>query len=190
MTTLTQLAHDAVSKVLQPGDIAIDCTAGNGWDTLFLARAVGPTGHVYAFDIQCTAIQSTDRLLTQHAVRSCVTLENRSHAEWIDRVPQEHRSKIQAAMMNLGYLPNGDKSITTNTTSTVAAIQSLLDWVRPTGLLSILAYTGHPGGQEETNAVRELLAKLDSKIFRVSQEPVVPTSKAPILFTVEKQSVA
>ncbi len=189
MTTLTQLAHDAVSKVLQSGDIAIDFTAGNGWDTLFLARSVGPTGHVYAFDIQSAALQSTQQLLIQHAVYSCVTLENSSHAEWIDRVPKEHRTRVQAAMMNLGYLPTGDKSITTQTSSTVAAIQSLLDWLQPSGMLSIIAYTGHPGGRAESDAVREVLAALDSKSYQVTQEPAEPTSKAPILFTVRKQGV-
>ena len=59
MKPLTQLAHEAVAKVLQPGDIAIDLTAGNGWDALFLARCVGLRGHVYAFDIQSAAIQAT-----------------------------------------------------------------------------------------------------------------------------------
>jgi predicted methyltransferase len=190
MTTLTQLAHEAVSKVLQSGDIAIDFTAGNGWDTLFLARCVGSTGHVYAFDIQSAAIQSTHQLLTQHAVRSCVTLEQVSHAQGLDRIPYEHRTRIQAGMMNLGYLPSGDKSITTQTSSTLVAIRCLLDWLQPSGLLSILAYTGHAGGQAEADGVRALLAKLDSKAYAVTQVPAEPTSKAPILFTVRKQDVA
>jgi predicted methyltransferase len=39
-------------QVLRPGDTVVDATAGNGQDTLFLAEAVGPTGTVYALDVQ------------------------------------------------------------------------------------------------------------------------------------------
>lgn len=40
------------AQVLRPGDVAVDATAGNGHDTLFLAQAVGPSGTVYAIDVQ------------------------------------------------------------------------------------------------------------------------------------------
>ena len=32
------------------GDVGIDCGAATGWHTFGLAAAVGPTGHVYAFE--------------------------------------------------------------------------------------------------------------------------------------------
>jgi len=184
MKPLTQLAHEAISKVLHAGDVAIDLTAGNGWDTRFLASCVGPTGHVYAFDIQTTAIHATRRLLVQHGLDFCITLENASHADWITKVPLEHRRKIKAAMMNLGYLPSGDKSIVTQASSTIIAIQSLLEWLQPNGVLTILAYTGHPGGQTEADAVQALLANLDSKIYAITQEPAKPAPQVPILYVV------
>ncbi len=34
------------------GMTAVDCTVGNGHDTLFLAEAAGPGGRVYGFDVQ------------------------------------------------------------------------------------------------------------------------------------------
>jgi predicted methyltransferase len=39
-------------QVLQPGDTAVDATAGNGHDTLALAELVGPQGVVWALDLQ------------------------------------------------------------------------------------------------------------------------------------------
>ena len=42
-----------------PGAVAIDMTAGNGHDTLFLAELVEATGHVYAFDVQAAAVEAT-----------------------------------------------------------------------------------------------------------------------------------
>ena len=40
-------ARILLEKAVSPGDIAIDATAGNGHDTLFLAKLVGENGHVY-----------------------------------------------------------------------------------------------------------------------------------------------
>ena len=37
---------------LEKGDRAIDATMGNGHDTAFLSKTVGPAGSVTAFDIQ------------------------------------------------------------------------------------------------------------------------------------------
>ena len=41
-------AKDIVKGVIEDGDIVVDCTAGNGKDTLFLAELVGTRGKVYA----------------------------------------------------------------------------------------------------------------------------------------------
>ena len=39
--------------------LCIDATCGNGGDTAFLCRLVGPEGRVLGFDIQPAAITST-----------------------------------------------------------------------------------------------------------------------------------
>ncbi|NLC10803.1 MAG: methyltransferase domain-containing protein, partial [Firmicutes bacterium] len=54
-----KMAHRLIGEVIEDGDIVVDATAGNGHDTLFLARKVGPKGMVYAFDIKEEAILST-----------------------------------------------------------------------------------------------------------------------------------
>ncbi|OHX48046.1 hypothetical protein BB776_04770, partial [Planococcus salinarum] len=41
------------------GDNVIDATAGNGYDTLFLAQLTAGSGKVYAFDIQEDAVHAT-----------------------------------------------------------------------------------------------------------------------------------
>ena len=53
------LARDVLSRAIQPGDRVIDATMGNGHDTLYLCEAVGPEGHVYAFDVQPQANRPT-----------------------------------------------------------------------------------------------------------------------------------
>lgn len=49
-TRLTSVAQDIWTAYVQEGDAVVDATAGNGRDTLWLAKAVGPQGSVYAFD--------------------------------------------------------------------------------------------------------------------------------------------
>ena len=56
MIDLLDLHKHFILKHLGEGDIAVDFTMGNGYDTEFLCRTVGPTGHVYAFDIQAQAV--------------------------------------------------------------------------------------------------------------------------------------
>ena len=55
------------------------------------------------------------------------------------------REPPQLVCFNLGFLPGGDRDIITRPGTSVAAVQAALDIVRPDGLVSVLAYTGHPG---------------------------------------------
>jgi ubiquinone/menaquinone biosynthesis C-methylase UbiE len=52
------LAHTLIDQVIKQGDICIDATAGNGLDSLFLAKRVlnSPTGHLHCLDIQVCKI--------------------------------------------------------------------------------------------------------------------------------------
>lgn len=59
LKTALHFSRQLLAEVLQPGDIAVDATMGNGHDTLFMAECVGKTGLVYAFDIQAQAIEAT-----------------------------------------------------------------------------------------------------------------------------------
>jgi hypothetical protein len=49
---LTAIAHAVWGQFVRPGDRVVDATAGNGADSLFLAKAVGPSGHLTIIDIQ------------------------------------------------------------------------------------------------------------------------------------------
>ena len=52
-------AKHLLGETVNPGETVVDATAGNGNDTHFLAEHVGENGHVYAFDIQQAALDST-----------------------------------------------------------------------------------------------------------------------------------
>jgi len=151
---VTERAQALASEVLNSSDIAIDATAGKGRDTAFLAQTVGPTGWVHSFDIQPDAINSTRKLLEVSGMINRVTLHERSHAELTESLPESHRGKIAVAIFNLGYLPGSDQKIITQPESTAIALESALTELKSGGRLICVAYTGHPGGKEESDVVQ------------------------------------
>jgi predicted methyltransferase len=60
----------ARALALQPGQVACDVGAGPGYFTLRLAAAVGPTGRVYAVDVEAALLGALIRRLEQAGVRN------------------------------------------------------------------------------------------------------------------------
>ncbi len=178
---LTDLAHELVRLVLRPGDAAIDATAGNGHDTLFLAQAVGVTGHVFSFDIQAEAIVRTRQRLAEAKIEN-VTLHQASHA----RMGESVTMPIRAVMFNLGYLPGGDKSVITSRDSTLVALESAKALLQKGGILTVLAYRGHPGGMDEAQAARECVSSWNGSGIRVEERGEVGDHASPILLVAWK----
>ena len=103
------ISREYAKKQVKPGDRVVDATAGHGRDTLLLAELVGPSGFVYAFDIQDSAIQTTRELLHSKGMEGNVSIIKDSHENMEKYVGQG----ISCIMFNLGYLPGGDHSIHT-----------------------------------------------------------------------------
>ncbi len=176
-----------VKATLNPGDIAIDATVGNGHDTLFLAEHISPYGHVYGFDIQLAAIETARQKFRETPLSECLTLIHASHADMTDNIPKQEHGKINAIMFNLGYLPGGDKSVITLTASTLSALTAACDILAGNGIITLLAYPGHPGGDQETDQVSNWCAQLDSKQFEVSTVySTEAKDSAPRLFVIRK----
>ena len=53
---ITSWVHHFLEDHVQPGDVCIDATMGNGNDTALLSKLSGESGRVVAFDIQQMAI--------------------------------------------------------------------------------------------------------------------------------------
>lgn len=182
---VTTAAHYAWTMVLRPGDISVDATAGNGHDTLQMARGVGPSGRVYAFDVQEAAIASTRQMMEAEEKATGVKYDVR-YIQGCHSSMNEHVGANVAAVVafNLGYLPGGDKAVTTNPSSTVDAVECALEAVRQGGLISILAYTGHQGGQQEYEAVRDLVAALPTAYWVATEHRLLNRPSAPVLLLV------
>jgi len=177
----TELARHLVREVLREGGLAIDATAGNGHDTLFLAECAGPGGRVLAFDKQAAAINSTRERLKHAGWLDRVELHQTSHARMGETTQPGSASVV---MFNLGYLPGGDHSVTTEKEETLIALDAAATCLKPGGMLSVVCYPGHPGGTAETAAVEESLAELTNGGWRVAKYSMLGTrSPAPLLLT-------
>lgn len=185
MKPLTQLAHDLIRCEIAPdseGLLAIDATAGNGHDTLFLAELVGPGGRVWAIDIQTAAITQTRERVRPRIDRVdfCVG----DHANLKSMIPLEHHEQIAIVMFNLGYLPGGEKSTITRTDSTLTALTAAWELLALGGLLSVIAYPGHPGGDHEALAVADWIRQ---RPLEVMSSPPASSPISPQHWLVRKR---
>ena len=156
MLDLLALQKYFILEHLREGDIAVDFTMGNGHDTEFLSKTVGESGHVYAFDIQEQALASTADNLKNAGCPNNYSLILDSHhnvKKYVD-VP------IKAGMFNLGYLPGGNKKITTMRETTMPAIESAISLLDRDGILLIAVYPGHAEGDAEGKMIAEYLSTL------------------------------
>ncbi len=156
-------ARQLIEGRLKNGGRALDGTAGNGRDTLFLAQLAGGSGKVWAFDIQAQALSNTAGLLRENGVEERVELIATSHADLADYV----REPLDAAMFNFGYLPGGDKTVTTKADSSVRAMQAAAALLAEGGLLTAVVYSGHPAGRAEAAAIEQWAAALPQEQYQV-----------------------
>lgn len=190
LPTAVQWSHALLKPRLSAGQAVVDATAGNGHDTLFLAQAVADTGHVYAYDVQQQAIESTrSRLQTAQIPEQAYTLLNCGHQKISETLPAHLRGNLSAVMFNLGYLPGGDKNCITLLENTLQAIQQSLEWLTEGGMLTVVVYPGHEGGDSEAIAVEQHLSALTPDQFEVQKLGFLnyrPTT--PFLMVVRKRT--
>ncbi|HZX45646.1 MAG TPA: class I SAM-dependent methyltransferase [Clostridia bacterium] len=183
---VVDLVKSIVASVVSEGDTVVDATVGNGNDTLFLARLVGEKGRVYGFDIQQGAINNTGELLKALGLQNRVKLIRDGHENMDEHVTGD----VKAVIFNLGYLPGGNREITTLPHTTITAVKKSLQLLQPGGIIAIAAYRGHQSGKKEEALLGEYLSGLDASTFlSVSLQAVNQGNNPPVLWAVQKKEV-
>lgn len=186
-TSVLAQAQKIVGSQLRPGEIAVDATVGTGVDTAFLAEKIGSKGRVYGFDVQPEALNQAERRLIDAGLADRVTWLLQSHAEMAQHLPPAAKGQLGAVMFNLGYLPGSDQQVITTSASTIQALDIALEWIRPGGVITVVAYPGHPGGDEEADAVRRWAADLPAAAYQaLCYEFINQSGKRPFLLAVTK----
>ena len=172
-----------MTDYVKEGYTVLDCTVGNGNDTLHLAKLVGDSGKVYGFDIQSIALEITKGKLDKEGLERRALLIHDSH----ENIDQYIFEKLHLIVYNLGYLPKGDKNIKTKPSTTIKSIKKALPLLQSNGLLLITCYTGHEGGKEEKEKVEAYLKFIDQKYANVLEFNFInQKNNPPILYGVEK----
>ncbi len=197
LTRVVSWGHEFLAEVIEPGQLVVDLTAGNGHDTLMLQQLVGPTGQVIAFDIQSVALQNTQQRLAESGVASRRWQAGQApipSAAGVDLVAAGHQdlqgflpTAPQGIIANLGYFPSGDRQIVTQPETTLRALQQSCKLLAPGGRLAVVVYTGHQGGQEEGAAVDGFFSDLNRDDFQTLQLKVTNRPEAPYLQVAEKR---
>ncbi|MFP5114604.1 class I SAM-dependent methyltransferase [Bacillaceae bacterium C204] len=180
-------AKNLLQKAVQPGDIVIDATVGNGYDTVFLAELVEESGHVYGFDIQEKAIVTTQERLVKYCLSDQTTIFHSGHEHLSQLIPDIYHGRVTGAIFNLGYLPGSDKTIVTQPDTTIAAIQQLLEIMAPEGIIVLVIYHGHNGGAEERDSLLDYCQQIDQKTAHVLQYQFINQQNHPaFIIAIEK----
>lgn len=161
---ITGWVHHFIEDHVQPGDICIDATMGNGNDTALLSRLAGETGKVVAFDIQQLALDNTREKLRKEACPENYELVLESHE---NMAAYAEENTVSCITFNLGYLPGGDHGKATKGESSIRAIQTGLALLKKKGLMTVCIYSGGDSGFEEKEAVLSYIKGLDAKKYLV-----------------------
>ena len=171
---LLHLNHALIKSLIQKNDVVVDMTCGNGYDTEFLASLANI---VYTFDIQLSTLNKTKEKL--------------AHYENIQYIHDsfEHVSKyVDFANMyvfNLGYLPGGDKTITTKKEITLKTIKSLHQNIQLGSHIIIMAYIGHDEGHNEYLMLHDYLKT--QKDYQIYETKALHHYLAPVLMWIQKK---
>ena len=160
---ITEVNKIFLDKIVQKGDIVIDATMGNGYDTIYLGNLVGENGKVYAFDVQEEAIKSTKKKVERDNMTDRVELILDGHQN-LDKYVKE---EVSCVVFNLGYLPRAKHVVITKPDTTLEAIKKSLKLLKPNGIISIAANIGHEDGLEEKNYICEYSDDLNQNEFNV-----------------------
>ena len=183
------LAHRYWEQLLSDGGWAIDATCGNGKDTCKLAHILSPFyahSGILALDIQPQAIAAT-----QAEVQAQFPAENplpihyfcQSHADF---PPLAAQQPIRLIVYNLGYLPKGNKEITTLTSSTLESLLRAMQLVIPGGAISITCYPGHSEGAREQEALLLALEQIPPQDWNICYHRFPNRKESPTLLLLQK----
>jgi Putative rRNA methylase len=187
------LAHQYWKKILNTGECAIDATCGNGHDSLVLSKLLFPNdlnkngSKLFVIDCQIEAIQCTKEQLKKNLTLDCLeTIQffHQCHSSFPLEI-QPHSIKL--IVYNLGYLPGGNKQLTTTLSTTVQSLKSAIPLIHQGGVISITCYPGHPEGKIEELGVLDFITSLNPQEWSCCTHRWMNRKKSPSLVMLQKK---
>lgn len=149
-SSVVKLSHQILDRLTNSNDIIIDATLGNGYDSLYLSNLVS---HIYSFDIQKQALDNSEKTL-QNVGNVSMILD--SHLNYQNYVKNYH-----GVIFNLGYLPTGNKSVTTTSKTTISTLEKMIQDNLARFIL-LVVYPGHDEGYIESHDLQKYLENISN----------------------------
>lgn len=184
--SVLKIVNDFINTSIGLDSIVVDCTLGNGNDSVALLKRIGSSGRLYGFDIQEDAINATrDYIIKENLEDKNYKLYNSGH-ENIDKYINEN---VDFIIYNLGYLPGSDKSVTTTYTTTIESIKKGIKLLKGNGVMMIVVYHGHEEGKKEKIELEDFVNKLNQKeVNALKIEYKNQANNPPFLYIIEKNN--
>jgi tRNA G37 N-methylase Trm5 len=171
---LLHLNHTLIQSLIHKEDVVVDMTCGNGYDTEFLAKFAK---HVYAFDVQIQALNQTKQRLASF---TNITYVHDSFEHVLNYI-----SHAQLYIFNLGYLPGGNKTLTTQKEITLKTLKLLHSNIMKNSHLILVVYIGHDEGMREYLAIKTYL--INQIQYQVYETHALHHAFAPIMIWIQKK---
>ncbi len=172
--TIFNKTHQIIDHQVKRKDLVVDATIGNGYDSLYLLDKI-PEGTLFGFDIQKQALTNTTSLLKKNKKKN-FQLFLKNHNEMFSTL-ESYKEKISLVIFNLGYLPNGNKEITTTPKTTIEAMDQAYQLLNKKGIILLTIYPGHKEGKKEELTILNKLEhayKGKYKIYHNTNNPDAP----------------
>lgn len=188
MKNAVQLSQHLLSPLLKDSiQVVVDGTLGNGHDLGFIINTFPTIEKAYGFDIQLDAIQSAIKRLSPPPDGLTLNLIHDSHLNLTKHIPLD--LKVDLFIYNLGYLPGGDKSITTQVNTVIESLECALQYLKIKSVMSIVCYPGHESGKIELDGILQWARKLNQKTYTVTHHQFInQVNHPPELIIIQQTS--
>lgn len=159
ITNTKTLIKFLIENYIKKASVAIDMTCGNGIDSKLILDSFD-IKKLYCFDIQQQALDNTKNLLKNYRNYEIILDNHKNFDKYI-------KENVDFAIYNLGYLPRGDKEITTNYIDVEESLNKLLNKLNKNAVIIITFYPGHLSGKIESKEVLTFLKKLNQKQYMI-----------------------
>jgi len=184
ISSAVNYVKDNVQRKIKDDSIVIDATLGNGYDTLFLRKLLSEEGFLYGFDIQEKAIETTKNRLIENNCDTCVQLIHDGH----ENLGKYINEPVDIILYNLGYLPKGNKAITTESHTTLKSVKAGMTLLKKGGAIFITVYPGHPAGAVELKELLSFLEAVNQKKYEVMKvEFFNHKNNPPVVWIIERR---
>lgn len=172
MKKIAEIAQELL-LVCDEKDSVVDFTCGNGNDTYFLATHFK---EVYAFDIQTQAVLNTKE--------RCKEFDNVHVYQTSHDMFDQYITTFSGGIFNLGYLPQGDKTITTDADTVIKTLLKIWKYGSKVRMVLVL-YPGFDAGKSEARQIEEYTRNLASKHYDVLRFQLINRRNSPYIICID-----